>query len=141
MGSSSSVIRRNMKVLGLLLLVGSVYCVIPSCTTVWEDKCWDEPRQKCNTVQVPHQVTSHEEKCTTESDPEEKCEKVPEEKCEDKYEEECHTEYEQECHTKYSKECKTEYEDECHMKYEEVCDTTTETKTEYVTKNKCELEQ
>merc|ERR1712168_1181428 len=130
MGSCSP-IWRNMKVLGLLLLVGSAYCVIPSCTTVWEDKCWDKPRQKCNTVQVPHQVTSHEEKCTTEyekkcntvwdtevdykpkeechtvqvpkteSVPEEKCEKVPEEKCEDKYEEECHTEHEKECKTEY----------------------------------------
>merc|ERR1711970_1117655 len=56
----------NMKVLGLLLLVGGAYCVIPSCTTVWEDKCWDEPRQKCNTIQVPHEVTSYEEKCSTE---------------------------------------------------------------------------
>merc|ERR1711887_259024 len=106
-----------MKVLGLLFLLGSAYCGVPSCTTVWEDKCWDEPRQKCNTVQVPNNVTTQEEKCHTEyeqkcntvwdtevdyipreecrtvkvprneSVTEEKCEKVPEEKCETKYEE------------------------------------------------------
>merc|ERR1712172_254404 len=118
-----------MMVFGLLFLLGSAYCGVPSCTTVWENKCWDEPRQQCNTVQVPNKVTTYEEKCTTEYDteveykpreecrtvqvprtesvPEEKCEQVPEEKCETKYEEKCTTEYEQECHTRYSKECKT----------------------------------
>merc|ERR1711887_115924 len=114
-----------MKVFGLLFLLGSAYCGVPSCTTVWENKCWDEPRQQCNTVQVPNKVTTYEQKCHTEYDteveykpreecrtvqvprtesvPEEKCEQVPEEKCETKYEEKCHTEYEQECHTRYSK--------------------------------------
>merc|ERR1711970_485725 len=149
---------RRMKVLGLLFLVGSAYCGVPSCNTVWEEKCWDEPRQKCDTVKVPHEVTSYDEKCTTEyenkcntvwdtevdykprkechtvqvprteSVPEEKCEKVPEEKCETKYEQECHTEYEQECHT--------EYEEECHTEHEKVCNQTAETKTDYVIKNK-----
>merc|ERR1711970_858417 len=117
--SSSS----DMKVLGLLFLLGSAYCGVPSCTTVWENKCWDEPRQKCDTTKVPHEVTSYEEKCTTVWDTEEdyedkeechtikvpKTESVPEEKCETKYEEKCHTEYDQECHTRYSKECKTVY--------------------------------
>merc|ERR1739845_99194 len=112
-----------MKVFGLLFLLGSAYCGVPSCTTVWENKCWDEPRQQCNTVQVPNKVTTYEQKCTTvydteveykpreecrtvkvprtESVPEEKCEQVPEEKCETKYEEKCHTEYDQECKTVY----------------------------------------
>merc|ERR1711970_212717 len=107
-----------MKVFGLLFLLGSAYCGVPSCTTVWENKCWDEPRQQCNTVQVPNKVTTYEQKChtvydteveykpreecltvqvpRTESVPEEKCEQVPEEKCETKYEEKCTTEYEQE---------------------------------------------
>merc|ERR1711942_595146 len=101
-----------MKVFGLLFLLGSAYCGVPSCTTVWENKCWDEPRQQCNTVQVPNKVTTYEHKCSTvydteveykpieecrtvkvprtESVPEEKCEQVPEEKCETKYEEKCH---------------------------------------------------
>merc|ERR1711971_904745 len=104
-------------VFGLLCLLGSAYCGVPSCTTAWENKCWDEPRQQCNTVQVPNKVTTYEQKCTTEyeqkcntvydteveykpreecrtvqvprteSVPEEKCEQVPEEKCETKYEE------------------------------------------------------
>merc|ERR1711931_470759 len=105
-----------MKVLGLLFLLGSAYCGVPSCTTVWEEKCWDEPRQKCNTVQVPHTVTSNEEKCHTEYDnkcntvhdteidykPREEChtvkvprtESVPEQKCEDVPEEKCETKHE-----------------------------------------------
>merc|ERR1711931_335354 len=59
---------------GLLILVGSAYCGVPSCNTVWEEKCWDEPRQKCDTVKVPHEVTSYDEKCTTEY--EQKCNTV-----------------------------------------------------------------
>merc|ERR1712168_1363841 len=55
----------TMKVLVLLFLVGSAYSGVPSCTTVWEEKCWDEPRQKCDTVKVPHEVTSYEQKWTT----------------------------------------------------------------------------
>merc|ERR1739848_301096 len=104
-----------MKVFGLLFLLGSAYCGGPSCTTVWENKCWDEPRQQCNTVQVPNKVTTYEQKCTTE--------------------------YEQECNTRYSKECKTVYEEQCKTEHEKVCEKTTQTKTDYVTKNKCDLEQ
>ena len=44
------------------------------CKTVYETKCWDEPREKCKTEQKPytvtvhdtHCVTHHEEKCNTE---------------------------------------------------------------------------
>merc|ERR1712142_635489 len=63
-----------MKVFGLLFLLGSAYCGVPSCTTVWENKRWDEPRQQCNTVQVPNKVTTYEQKCTTEY--EQKCNTV-----------------------------------------------------------------
>merc|ERR1711971_1366222 len=122
------------KVFGLLCLLGSAYCGVPSCTTVWENKCWDEPRQQCNTVQVPYKVTTYEQKCTTEYEqkcntvydteveykPREECrtvqvprtESVPEEKCDQVPEEKCTTEYEQECHTRYSK-CHTVTEKQC----------------------------
>merc|ERR1711887_38841 len=130
MGSSSTEFLRNMKVLGLLLLVGGAYCVIPSCTTVWEDKCWDEPRQKCNTIQVPHEVTSYEEKCTTDY----------EQKCRTVWDTEVDYKPREECHTVQVPRTESVPEEECHTKYEEVCETTTETKTDYVTKNICDLE-
>ena len=47
-----------------------------TCKTVWEEKCWDEPRETCTTVQKPYTVTVHDTACTTH------------------YDEKCHTEYE-----------------------------------------------
>ena len=47
------------KVLCLVLLgAASSFAGVPSCQTVYEDKCWDEPSQQCHTVQKPHVVTS-----------------------------------------------------------------------------------
>merc|ERR1739845_161089 len=101
----------NMKVFGLLFLLGSAYCGVPSCTTVWENKCWDEPRQQCNTVQVPNKVTTYEQECNT------------------RYSKECKTVYEEQCKTEHEKVCekttqtKTDYvtKNKCDLEQVEQC--------------------
>merc|ERR1712212_771607 len=97
---------------------------------VWENKCWDEPRQQCSTVSVPYTTTEYEQKSIqvpkVESVPEEKCVDVPEEKCSTTTEKKCSTKYEQECSTKQDKVCKTANKEACDLilvpvkKYEDV---------------------
>jgi len=58
----------NKVVYLVVLCAASSFAGVPSCQTIWEDKCWDEPRQQCNTVQKPHSVTSSKEECDTEYD-------------------------------------------------------------------------
>merc|ERR1711872_1191726 len=107
--SGTSLINIMLRVL-LLGLVAASYGGVPTCTTRWEEKCWDEPRQKCTTVNKPHTTTVFEDEChtvqvaKTESVPEKQCKQVPNEVC--------HTEYEQECYKKFIEECNTVYWEE-----------------------------
>merc|ERR1712168_1757913 len=111
-----TVLRRssaNMKLVVFLCLVGAVFGGVPSCKTVYDEKCWDEPRQHCDYVQKPHTTTHYEQECHTTQLP--KVESVPEQKCTDVPEKKCHTvqkpvqkyKEEQECHTRYEQECNT----------------------------------
>ena len=43
----------------MVLCGGVALAGVPSCETIWEEKCWDEPRQQCDTIQKPHQTTSY----------------------------------------------------------------------------------
>merc|ERR1712071_88955 len=52
----------------LLALTPAVYCGVPKCDTVFEEKCWDEPRQQCSTVQKPYTTTAYEQECHPEYD-------------------------------------------------------------------------
>merc|ERR1711862_660823 len=122
----------NMKVLCILGLVAVASAGVPSCTTLWDEKCWDEPRQDCKYVQKPFTSTHYEQECTSKQVP--KVDRVPEQKCKDVPEEKCHTKYEQECSTRYEQECKTEYTQKCHTDYQKVCNTVSENKVDYVTK-------
>merc|ERR1739848_284721 len=102
-----------MKVFGLLFLLGSAYCGVPSCTTVWENKCWDEPRQQCNTVQVPNKVTTYEQKCKTvyeeqcKTEHEKVCGKTTQTKTDYVTKNKCDLEQEEQCHDTPHMECKT----------------------------------
>merc|ERR1711973_411547 len=102
------------KVFILLSLVASSLAGVPSCTTVYDEKCWDEPRQECKDIQKPFTTTYYEKECGTKQVP--RVDRVPEMKCKDVPEEKCHTRYEKDCNT------------------------VTETKIDYVTKQKCGLE-
>merc|ERR1712042_262833 len=62
-----------------LCLLGAVYGGVPTCNTVWEEKCWDEPRQQCKAVQKPFTTTQYEQECTSIQVP--KVDRVPEQKC------------------------------------------------------------
>ena len=57
------------------MVLVTAYGGVPKCDTVYEEKCWDEPRQQCSSVQKPFTTTA--------------------------YEQECHTEYDQQCNTVY----------------------------------------
>merc|ERR1712213_130324 len=93
MGTVCHSLSANMlKVVLLSCLAGAVFGGVPSCNTVWEEKCWDEPRQHCDYVQKPHTTTHYEQECHTTQVP--KVESVPEQKCTDIPEQECHTRYE-----------------------------------------------
>merc|ERR1711997_699900 len=90
-----TVLRRysaNMKLVLLLCLVGTAFGGVPSCKTVYDEKCWEEPRQHCDYVQKPHTTTHYEQECHTTQVP--KVESVPEQKCTDVPEQKCHTRYE-----------------------------------------------
>merc|ERR1711915_369272 len=112
-------------------LAGLSFGGTPICNTVWEEKCWDEPRQQCNTVQKPYTSTYYEDEGKTVKVP--KVETVPEKKCGTIAEQKCATKYEEVCHVEHRDVCNIEYKDE--QKWEE----SSETKTDIVTKNKCEL--
>merc|ERR1712002_1119569 len=66
-------------------LVGLSRAGHPVCKTVWEEKCWPEPVERCTTVQKPYTTIEYEEKCTqvkvpkVESVPVKTCTQVPEE--------------------------------------------------------------
>merc|ERR1719300_736634 len=68
-----------IRVACLLGLVSLCYGGIPICSTTYEEKCWDEPREHCTTVQKPHTTTVYEQVCHTVQVP--KVDTVPEEKC------------------------------------------------------------
>merc|ERR1711973_1012351 len=106
-GQSSAIM---VKVVFLCLL-GAVYGGVPTCNTVWEEKCWDEPPQECKAVQKPFTTTQYEQECTSIQVP--KVDRVPEQKCRDVPEQECHTRYEQECNTRYEQACHTVTERQC----------------------------
>merc|ERR1712122_134165 len=80
-----------IKVLALFGLFTLSYGGFPICSTVYDDQCWDEPRQQCDYVQKPHTTTVYEQECNTiqvpkvETVPEERCENVPEQKCHNRY--------------------------------------------------------
>merc|ERR1712234_38013 len=63
----------------LTVLAGLTNAGHPVCKIIWEDKCWDEPREQCSSVKVPYTTIEYEEKCTTVQEP--KVETVSEEKC------------------------------------------------------------
>merc|ERR1711970_380398 len=91
-----------MKGLLLILSVAHAYGGVPQhCKTVYETKCWDEPREKCTTEQKPYTVTVHDTHCVTH------------------HEEECHTEYEDKVEYVDREECNTVQEQKCHKKTEQ----------------------
>merc|ERR1739849_68301 len=92
-----------IKVVAVLCGLSLVQCGVPSCETVYEEKCWDEPRQQCHTVQKPFITTQYEQECHSIQVP--KVESVPEQKCRE--EQECNTRYEQECNPRYEQACHT----------------------------------
>merc|ERR1712213_218784 len=118
MGDSVSTPQAIMKVFVVLCLLGAVYGGFPICSTEWEEKCWDEPRQQCNHVQKPFTTTVYEQECHTtqvpkvESVPEQKCEEVPEQKCHTRHEEVCDTVYDEVCNTVTERQCTTVTEKE-----------------------------
>merc|ERR1711942_183879 len=97
----------NMKTFVLCLAIGFAYAGTPSCNTVYDQQCRDEPRQQCKYVQKPFTTTQYEQECHSVQVP--FVENVPEEKCSTSYEQECSTGYEQECNTEYKQECRTAY--------------------------------
>merc|ERR1711872_501204 len=68
----------------------------PICNTVWEEKCWDESREQCTTVQKPYTTTYYEEQ---------ECSKVAKQKTETREEQECNTVTEKQCKKISRKEC------------------------------------
>merc|ERR1711982_297198 len=95
-----------MKVFILCLAVAAVNAGVPSCETVWEEKCWDEPTQKCHSVQKPFTTTYYEQECHSVQVPKvEKCNQVPRQKTEYKSEQECNTVYEKQCNKVSRKDC------------------------------------
>merc|ERR1712212_1107927 len=122
MGTVASSVSSNMfQFLLVVSLVSLSYGGTPVCNTIWEEKCWDEPRQQCIAVQKPYTSTYYEDECKTV--------KVPQ------------VEHSDVCNIIYQDECKTVYNDECTYKDEQKCEEFTESKTDIVTKNKCELVQ
>ena len=55
-------------------MCGSAWGGVRKCNTVYDQKCWDEPRQKCSDVQKPYEETVYDQKCHTEYD--QKCNTV-----------------------------------------------------------------
>merc|ERR1719354_1415748 len=83
-----------------------------TCKTVYEDKCWDEPREKCETVQKPYTMTEEDTHCVTHYD--EKCDTEYITKVDYVDREECHTNHEQKCHKKTDRECSTKQVERSH---------------------------
>merc|ERR1711872_1009699 len=116
-------------------LVSLSYGGTPVCNTIWEEKCWDEPREQCTTVQKPFTSTYYEDECKTmkvpkvETVPEKKCEEssetktdiVTKNKCELVQEEKCYQVPKNTCDTVEKPVTKYRQEEECNQKYEEEC--------------------
>merc|ERR1712234_89153 len=98
----------------LTVLAGLTNAGHPVCKIIWEDKCWDEPREQCSSVSVPYTTTEYEEKCTKK--------------------------YEQECTYKDEEVCRKVNKENCDLIDDEVCESSADTKVDYVTKNKCYLD-
>merc|ERR1712126_352144 len=91
-------------VLSLLLLpVLVVGGYVPNCKTVYEEKCWDEPREQCKTVQKPYTAVENKQQCSTHY--ENVCSTVYDTKVDHVPREECRTEQEKKCHTQTKQEC------------------------------------
>merc|ERR1712212_652322 len=126
MGTVASSVSSNMfQFLLVVSLVSLSFGGTPVCNTIWEEKCWDEPRQQCITVQKPYTSTYYENECKTVKVP--KVETVPEKKCGTNAEQKCATKYEDVCNIEYKDECKTVYNDECTYKDEQKCEESSET--------------
>merc|ERR1711872_1040077 len=112
----------------LTVLAGLTNAGHPVCKIIWEDKCWDEPREQCSSVKVPYTTTKYEEKCTTVQVPkvetvsEEKCIDLPEEKCKTTTEKKCTKKYEQECTYKDEEVCRKVNKEKCDLIDDEVCE-------------------
>merc|ERR1719308_22361 len=65
-----------LKVLVLFGVFTISYGGFQVCSTVYDEQCWDEPRQQCDSVQKPHTTTVYEQECNTVQVP--KVESVPE---------------------------------------------------------------
>merc|ERR1712042_258845 len=104
----------------LTVLAGLTNAGHPVCKIIWEDKCWDEPRQQCSSVKVPYTTTDYEEKCTTVQVP--KVETVSEEKCKTTTEKKCTKKYEQECTYKDEEVCRKVNKEKCDLIDDEVCE-------------------
>merc|ERR1711872_350820 len=96
MGTVASSVSFNMfQFLLVVSLAGLSLSGTPVCNTILEEKCWDEPREQCTTVQKPYTSTYYEDECMTvkvpkvETVPEKKCGTIAEQKCATKYEEVC----------------------------------------------------
>merc|ERR1711872_771756 len=100
----------------LTVLAGLTNAGHPVCKIIWEDKCWDEPRQQCSSVKVPYTTTDYEEKCKTTT------------------EKKCTKKYEQECTYKDEEVCRKVNKEKCDLIDDEVCESSADTKVDYVTK-------
>merc|ERR1712142_1385095 len=103
---------------------------VPECKTVFEEKCWDEPREQCKSVQKPYTTVENKEECSTKY--EDVCKTVHDTKVEYVPREECRTEQEKKCHTQTKQECDLVQVPKTH--------TVPEMKCEKVPKQKCHTE-
>merc|ERR1711872_1154273 len=77
MGTVGSSVSFNMIQFLLVVSLGGLsFGGTPICNTIWEEKCWDEPREQCTTVLKPYTSTYYEDECKTVKVP--KMETVPE---------------------------------------------------------------
>merc|ERR1712012_46946 len=156
-GQSSSI----MVTVVFLCLLGAVYGGVPTCNTVWEEKCWDEPRQECKAVQKPFTTTQYEQECTsiqvpkvdrvpvpvskchdvqeavTSLVPRQKCFNKPRQVCNQVPNQVCNQVPRQACNTEYRKDCRTEYREVTNYVSEQKCNRVPRQKTEYRTEQEC----
>merc|ERR1711915_1156058 len=81
-----------LKMLNVLLLCSFMQFTlggVPTCNTVYDEKCWDEPRQVCNTIEVPFTTTEYVQECYMDYD--RTCNTVYEDKIDYVPRKECHT--------------------------------------------------
>merc|ERR1712098_744847 len=65
MGSIQLLKSNMIKIAVVACFFGAALGGTPQCNTIWEQKCWDEPRQQCDTVQKPFTTTVYEQECNT----------------------------------------------------------------------------